>query len=120
MDDGLLTRPTFMLIVIVATVFMVKAVLDYLGKRRLTARGGEAERSSPEGPEHTRWRLLSNLKWALICLGFGAAVIVYDSFPDLLSTNGAFGLMFVGAGLGYLCYFLIAWRWMKRDGGNRQ
>lgn len=104
-----------MLIVIVATVIMVKAVLDYLGKRLSIGRGGEPESSSPVRTKPTRWHLLFNLKWALICIGFGAAVIISESFPDLQLTRGGFGLMFVGAGLGYLCYFLIAWHWIKKD-----
>jgi hypothetical protein len=64
--------------------------------------------------------LMSNLKWALVCIGFGVAAIIYGSFPELLSTTGGFGLMFVGAGLGYLCYFFVAWRWSKRQDHERR
>lgn len=115
MDDGLLTRPVFMLIVIAATVLIIKAVIDYLSRRQLIAKGTIPEELNSGGAKATKWHLIKNLKWALICLGFGAAVIIHDSFPDWLSKTGAFGLMFLGAGLGYLVYFFVAWRWFAKE-----
>lgn len=115
MDDSLLTRPVFMLIVIVATVLIVKAIIDYLGKR-LVSKGMAPENAESRSPIASKQNLMSNLKWALICIGFGAAVILYDSFQDVFSMTGGFGLMFLGAGLGYLVYFLIAWQWSKKEG----
>jgi hypothetical protein len=115
MDDGLLNRPAFMLIVIAATALLVKAVIDYLSRRQLIAKGATPEDLEFGGSKGMRWHLIKNLKWALICLGFGAAIIVSDRFPNLVSTTGSFGLMFVGAGLGYLVYFLVAWHWSTKE-----
>ena len=120
MEDGLLNRPTFMLLVIAFTALIVKAVIDYLGKRQLIARGVAPEELDSKDPKVIKWRLMSNLKWALIAIGFGGAVIVYESFPELLSTTSGFGLMFVGAGVGYLIYFFIAWRWSTKDNNRSQ
>ena len=120
MEDGLLNRPAFMLIVVAAIALLVKAVIDYLSRRQLIARGAIPEDLEFAGPRARRWYLIKNLKWALICLGFGAAIIVSDRLPNLVSTTGSFGLMFVGAGLGYLVYFIVAWHWSKRDQQDKQ
>jgi hypothetical protein len=117
-------RPTVMVLVVLGFAVIAKGVIDYLSRRQLIARGSRrqliARGVPPEGldpgsPKANKWHLMSNLKWALICLGFGAAVIIYDSLPDLLSMTGGFGLMFVGAGLGYLIYFFVAWRWSTKE-----
>ncbi|UCC43350.1 MAG: hypothetical protein JSU65_09400 [Candidatus Zixiibacteriota bacterium] len=122
MEDGLLNRPTFMLIVIAATALIVKAIIDGLSKRKLIARGAAPEELGLGNSTGTRWQLIKNLKWALICIGFGTAVILTERFPNLTSTAGDFGFMFVGAGLGYLVYFLVAWRWLKKEdsAGSRE
>ncbi len=108
-------RPTVMVLVVLSFAVIAKGVIDYLSRRQLIARGVTPEDLDPGGSKATKWHLMSNLKWALICLGFGAAVIIYDSFRGLLSMTGGFGLMFVGAGLGYLIYFFVAWRWSSKE-----
>ncbi len=118
MDNDML-RPTVMVLTVLVFAVIAKGVTDYLSRRQLMARGLTPEDSDPSGAKATKWHLMSNLKWALICLGFGSAVIIYDSFPGLLSMTGGFGLMFVGAGLGYLVYFLVAWRWSTKEKQNK-
>ncbi len=122
MENGLLTRPVFMLILIIIAAFalIVKAVIDYLGRRQLIAKGATPEELGFGNSRAAKWQLIRNLKWALICIGFGAAVIITDRFPNLVSTTGSFGLMFVGAGLGYLLYFLVAWRWSSKDTESKE
>ena len=114
MENDML-RPTVMVLVVLAFAVIAKGVIDYLSRRQLIAKGLTPEDSDPGSPKGTKWHLMSNLKWALICLGFGAAVIIYDSLPGSLSMTGGFGLMFVGAGLGYLIYFFVAWRWSTKE-----
>ncbi len=113
--EGDMLRPVVMVLVVLAFAIIAKAVIDYLGRRHLAATGALPEDRESDGPKSARWSLMSNLKWALICIGFGAAVILYDSFQDVFSMTGGFGLMFLGAGLGYLVYFLIAWQWSKKE-----
>jgi hypothetical protein len=108
-------RPVVMVLVVLVFAVIAKGVIDYLSRRHLIAKGLVHEDREPGSHEATRWSLMSNLKWALICLGFGAAVIIYDSLPEVFSMTGGFGLMFLGAGFGYLAYFLIAWRWSKKE-----
>ena len=113
--EGDMLRPVVMVLVVLVFAVIAKGVIDYLGRRQLLARGAAPEDLGPGSPKATKWHLLSNLKWALICLGFGGAVIIYDSLPEVFSMTGGFGLMFMGAGLGYLVYFLIAWRWSAKE-----
>lgn len=114
--NGDMLRPVVMVLVVLVFAILAKGVIDYLGRRQLLSKGAELEDLDGKAGIGRDWHLMSNLKWALVCIGFGVAVLIYDRFSDALSTTGGFGLMFLGAGLGYLCYFLIAWRWtQKRD-----
>ncbi len=113
-------RPTVMVLTVLAFAIIAKGIIDYVGRRQLIARGIDPEATESLSRKTAKWGLLSNLKWALICVGFGVSAIIYDSFPDMLSTTGGFGLMFVGAGLGYLIYFLIAWHLSKTNSDEKQ
>jgi len=118
--EGDMLRPVVMVLVVLVFAVIAKGVIDYLGRRQLIAKGAMPEALDSGSPKATRWYLMSNLKWALICLGFGGAVILYDSFQEVFSMTGGFGLMFVGAGIGYLIYFLIAWRWSAKEGRGKE
>jgi len=118
--EGDMLRPVVMVLTVLVFAIIVKGVIDYLGRRHLTGQGALPEDLESDGPRAARWSLMSNLKWALICIGFGAAVILYDSLQDVFSMTGGFGLMFLGAGLGYLVYFLIAWQWSKKEGHRNE
>jgi hypothetical protein len=113
--EGEMLRPVVMILVVLVFAVVVKGVIDYLGRRQLIAKGVIPDDLESGNQKNTRWYLMSNLKWALICLGFGVAVIIYDSLQEVLSMIGGFGLMFIGAGLGYLIYFIIAWRWSAKE-----
>ncbi|NIS15940.1 MAG: hypothetical protein GWN14_18200 [candidate division Zixibacteria bacterium] len=113
--EGDMLRPVVMVLVVLVFAILAKGIIDHLGRRQLIAKGIMPDELESAGPKATKWYLMSNLKWALICIGFGAAVILYDSFQEVFSMTGGFGLMFVGAGLGYLVYFLIAWRWSAKE-----
>lgn len=113
--EGDMLRPVVMVLVVLVFAILAKGIIDHLGRRQLIAKGIMPDELESAGPKGTRWYLMSNLKWALICIGFGAAVIIYDSLKDTFSMTGGFGLMFMGAGLGYLIYFLIAWYWSKKE-----
>jgi len=120
MGDDLLTRPVFMLIVIAFTGLIVKSIIDYFTKRQLIAKGTIPDELDLKNSKSNKWTLIKNLKWAMICLGFGLAVIVSDRIPALDTTAGSFGIMFIGAGLGYLIYFLIAWNWLKKEKQDKE
>ncbi|HUU46211.1 MAG TPA: hypothetical protein VM118_10815 [Acidobacteriota bacterium] len=116
MFDGDMLRPVVMVLVVLTFAIIAKGATDYLSRRQLLARGATPEDLDGKAGTARDWHLMSNLKWALVCIGFGLAVIFYDHFSDSLSTTGGFGIMFLGAGLGYLCYFLVAWRWSRKGG----
>lgn len=116
--NGDMLRPVVMVLVVLVFAILAKGVIDYLGRRELMAKGAMPEDLTDRTGTGRDWHLMSNLKWALVCIGFGLAVLIYDHFSDALSTTGGFGLMFLGAGLGYLCYFFIAWRWTQKGHKN--
>lgn len=83
--------------------------------RRFVSKGMAAENAESKSPIASKQDLMSSLRWALFFLGFGAAAILYDSLQQVPFVTGGFGLMFLGAGLGYLIYLLVAWRWFNKE-----
>ena len=74
--EGDMLRPVVMVVVVLVFAVIAKGVIDYLGRRQLLAKGATPEDLDPGGQKATKWHLMSNLKWALICLGFGISVII--------------------------------------------
>ena len=58
---------------------------------------------------------ISSLKWGMVLVGIGLAVLISRFFPRYVSDEVAWGLMFVFAGLGFLIYYPIAARLMKKE-----
>lgn len=51
---------------------------------------------------------ISNLKWGMILIGIGLPLLLKQIFPSVISDEGMIGMMFILAGLGFICYYVIA------------
>ena len=114
MRDGFL-MPVVALITILGFAVIVKGVMDYFNRRQLIKSGVKPQDLDWDSLRKGNLGLLSNLKWALICLGLGLALLAQDIFQEMLSSSGSFGAMFIGAGMGFLIYYFIAKSSMKKD-----
>lgn len=103
-----LLSPVVMILVILTFAVIVKGLIDHFSRKQLIQKGMKPEDFDAELFREGKYRLLSNIKWAFICVGLGLALLVWDIFPDVFSSAGIMGLMFIGAGIGFLIYFLVA------------
>ncbi len=105
----------------VACIFIVKIVLDYRLKRKLLEKGeidknithlffGQAEHYAP-----------SSLKWGLVLIGIGLAVVVGLMMPyDYDRGEITFSLMLIFAGIGLLIYYFFANKKIKELRGPQK
>jgi hypothetical protein len=87
---------------------MLKAILDYAAKKKLIEKGMVNENvkflAGFEGG------FLSSLKWGLVLMGIGAALVIARLAKYDIEEEGlfVFGLMFLLAGIGLLVHYFIA------------
>lgn len=87
---------------------MLKAILDYAARKRLIDKGMVNENvkylAGFEGG------FLSSLKWGLILIGIGVALVIARLAKYDIEEEGlfVFGLMFLMAGIGLLVHYFIA------------
>ncbi len=93
--------------------FVAKALLDYFTRRRLIDKGLVDKNvrhlfkyGSPS---------LSSLKWGMVLVGIGAAVIIGRLAPYRWSDEATISGMFILAGLALIIFYLIA---PKAPNGN--
>ena len=87
---------------------MLKAILDYAARKKLIEKGMVNENvkylAGFEGG------FLSSLKWGLIMIGIGVALVIARLAKYDIEEEGlfVFGLMFLMAGIGLLVHYFIA------------
>jgi len=111
--DGDLLGPVVMVLVILSFAVVAKGIMDHLSRKQLISKGLPPDELVPMSLRGGRLQLLSTVKWALLCLGVGAALVVPEFLPFALSSAATFGLTFIGAGLGFFVYYLIARAMLK-------
>ncbi len=99
-------------IILVPVMFLtfyliIKNFLDYRLKRSLVEKGLVKEShfllsASPE------LHPLSSVKWGLVLVGVGAAILLAQLFPEQISDEIMVGLMLVFAGVSFLIYYRMA------------
>jgi hypothetical protein len=117
--------PLIVGIVFISIVTIVKIVVDASTRRRMLETGNLDDRMKRLIMSQAELSTLSNLKWGMILIGIGLAALAAEVWPYWLSDEGAIGLVFLFAGLGFLIYYPIAQRRMKQieqraDGGESQ
>lgn len=103
----------------VAIVGVVKIISESLVKRKLLA----SHLSEDAIREYLKWSRAATredaLKWGLIWIGIGLALVLIDVLPFDLSDPIAYGLIFVLGGAGLLLYRTVA-SGRAADSGERQ
>ncbi len=87
---------------------IIKLALDYRMRRQLIDKGMVDENIKYLSRTNGETRPLSSLKWALVLIGLGLAVVVGQLVPHRMTEEITFAGMFLFAGLGLLVYYLIA------------
>ena len=95
--------------------WIVKIVLDYRIKQKLIEKGLLDEKVKFLYRGNVA---LSNLKWGMVLIGIGFAIVLRQWFPYSLSDDGMLGLIFLLAGLSFLVYYFLASKIEKKDREN--
>ena len=95
-------------IVFLSVVAVIKIITDSITRRKLIEREAGDNRTSHFLMGHPEHSALSNLKWGMVLVGIGLAALLSHWLPYHWSEEGAIGLIFVFAGLGFLIYYPIA------------
>ena len=107
-------------IVFFSCVAVVKIIADASTRRRLIEKGLADEKVRELYTATHHLQSASSLKWGMVLVGIGIAVLVGQLFPHYISDEITFGLMFVFAGVGFLVYYPMAARRSKNQGSGDQ
>jgi hypothetical protein len=109
--------PVAMFIVFAA---IVKFIVDSSTRKKLIEKGLVDEKVKHLFPEKPRPQPLSSLKWGMICIGVGIALLIGRLAPYDLREEVTIGAMFLLAGLALVIYYPIASRRLKKSKGENQ
>lgn len=99
---------------------IIKLTLDHRMRQKLIDKGMVDENVKYLYQQNGAARALSSLKWALVLIGLGAAIVAGQLVPSRMTEQVTFGGMFLFAGIGLLVYYLIAARILgKSDRGGK-
>lgn len=112
MDPEIIIVPIFFL----AFVWMVKIISDNRIRRLLIEKGKLDESAKFLYQYQALAHPLSSVKWGLVLIGIGAALLLSQLFPYAFSDEAMFGLISLFAGLGFLIYYFLS----KKQAGEGQ
>jgi len=90
----------------IALVF--KIIGDAITRNRLIAKGLVDEKVKYLFSKNTELQPVSNIKWGLVLVGLGLALLLEQFSPYYLRNESVLGLMFLFAGIAFLVYYWIA------------
>jgi uncharacterized membrane protein len=90
----------------IALVF--KVIADAITRHKLIAKGMVDENVKYLFWKNTETSAVSNVKWGLVLVGIGIAMLLDQFAPFYLRSESVIGLMFLFAGIAFLVYYFIA------------
>ncbi len=103
-----------------AFVAITKIISDARTRNKLIEKGLVDEKVKYLFTKNTAMSSFSSLKWGLVLVGLGVALMASYIWPDLLEDGGTFGLMFLFAGIAFLIYFGVAQKEIKENRSKHQ
>ncbi len=61
---------------------------------------------------------LQSMKWGLVLVGIGLALLLGRLFPEDISNDITLAMMFIFAGVGFLVYYFISKKQLGEHGAN--
>jgi hypothetical protein len=94
--------------------FFTKVLTDYILKKKMIEKGFVNEESQSIFKSHSvEDNKYSSLKWGLIALSGGVALIVMDSLEVRPDSTMPYGIFAVSLSIGFLLYFFLVKRAAK-------
>lgn len=88
--------------------FFTKVMTDYVLKKKMIEKGYVNDDTQAIFKQHqTEESKYPSLKWGLLCLFGGIALILMEYFPTSPESPLPYGLIAVSLSLGFLLYFFI-------------
>ena len=97
-----------MLVVFGAFVVMTKLITDTMTRHRLINKGLVDEKVKYLFSSYGRQRSLTNIKWGMVLVAIGVAVLIRQLAPYSVTDEMMVGLMFVLSGIAFLIYYAIS------------
>ena len=100
--------------VVFSGLYMIfKLILDSITRAKLINKSLVDEKVKYLFQEYQQKKGHSDIKWGMVLLGIGVALIIRQVAPYTIGDEGMFGLMFIFAGLGFLIYYFISGQKLK-------
>ena len=107
-------------VVFLSVVAVIKIIADARTRSQLISKGEVNENLATLFRSYgTYGRLGSNLKWGMVLIGIGLALLIKQLAPVYLDDETILGLIFVFAGLSFFIYYFIAKARTDQSAGNR-
>jgi hypothetical protein len=87
--------------------FFVRVMTDYILKKKMIEKGYVNEETQALFKQHTSENRFSSLKWGLIILFSGLALIIIEYIPVGPESPLPYGLFAVAVSLGFLIYYFL-------------
>lgn len=108
MDEGLV-GVMIVFVIFASAAFVIKVISDNRIRRRIVESGQVDEKIKylyfKSG--NKIFDPLSNVKWGMVLIGIGAALLLGQLFPYDITETMTIGFMFLFAGLAFLIYYVI-------------
>jgi uncharacterized membrane protein len=87
---------------------IIKIIADTMTRHRLIAKGMVDEKVKHLFVKDAQLQRLSSLKWGMVLIGIGVALVIGQLAEDYINDESVLGLMFIFAGVAFLIYYGIA------------
>lgn len=96
-------------IIFLSAVWVVKIATDYQTRSQLIKKGEVNENLKYLFKNYgTQTWIGSNLKWGMVLIGIGLALMIKQLAPFYLDDETVLGLIFLFAGLSFFIYYFLA------------
>ncbi len=110
MEDVLITIAVFGGIAV-----LFRIITDTMTRHKLINAGLVDEKVKYLFTRQHQSQSLTNIKWGMILVGIGLALLIKQLLPYYVADETMFGLMFLFAGIAYLVYYVIADKRTRRN-----
>jgi len=94
--------------------FFTKVLTDYILKKKMIEKGYVNEESQSIFKEYKPDNRYASLKWGLIILSAGIALVIMDSLEVRPDSTLPYGILAVSISIGFLVYYFIVKREAKK------
>ena len=91
----------------VSLLFFTRTITDYILKKKMIEKGFVNDDTQAIFKRHTEENKFSTLKWGLIILAAGVALIILEYVPYERESPLPYGIFAVAVSLGFLVYYSL-------------